>query len=299
MFMLGDNAYNTGTDTEYQRAVFDMYPAVLRNTFLWPTLGNHETAQSTTATSFPYLDIFSLPQNGEAGGVASGTEKYYSFDYANIHFVCLDSMTSGRTATTPMAQWLQNDLATTTQQWVIVFFHHPPYTKGSHDSDAESDLMQIRENLLPILEAGGVDLVLGGHSHCWERSFLIDGHYGFSGTLTETMKIDGGDGRPDGTGAYRKNSQGRGVVYNVAGNAGQATGGPLNHPAHFLSLNELGSLVIDGNSASSRLLFTSTISEPSRFNETTWAGWLRVPPRACPLLPTMEYTTPRSSSTFR
>ncbi|HMJ92332.1 MAG TPA: Ig-like domain-containing protein [Candidatus Acidoferrum sp.] len=246
--MLGDNAYDRGTDEEHQRAVFEMYPETLRNLFLWPTLGNHETSQSTTATSFPYLDIFTLPTQGEAGGVPSGTEKYYSFDYANIHFVCLDSMTSGRTATTPMANWLRDDLASTMQEWVIVFFHHPPYTKGSHNSDSENDLMQIRQNILPILEANGVDLVLGGHSHCYERSYLLNGHYGLSTTLSPSMKIDNGEGREDTTGAYQKNEQSEGVVYTVAGSSGQATGGSLNHPAHFVSLNELGSMIIDVSS---------------------------------------------------
>ena len=243
--MLGDNAYNSGTDTEHQRAVFDIYPATLRNLFLWPTIGNHETSQSFTAVDFPYLHIFSLPKNAEAGGLASGTEKYYSFDRANIHFICLDSMTSGRTTNTAMARWLVNDLAATAQEWIIVFFHHPPYTKGSHDSDAETELSDIRENILPILEANGVDLVLSGHSHSYERSFLLNGHYDLSATLTAGMKVDGGNGRVDGDGAYTKTANGVGTSYIVAGHAGQASGGPLNHPAHFLSLNELGSLIID------------------------------------------------------
>jgi hypothetical protein len=245
--MLGDNAYNSGTDVEHQRAIFDMYPTTLRNLFLWPTIGNHETSQSFTATDFPYLHIFSLPKEGEAGGVPSGTEKYYSFDYGNIHFVCLDSMTSGRSATNAMGLWLQSDLAAATAEWIVVFFHHPPYTKGNHDSDRESELIELRENLLPILETNGVDLVLCGHSHAWERSYLLNGHYGLSSTLTEAMKIDGGDGREDGDGAYRKNQEGQGVVYTVTGNAGQVTGGSLDHVAHFLSLNELGTMVIDIN----------------------------------------------------
>jgi hypothetical protein len=245
--MLGDNAYNTGLDTEYQAAVFDMYPTVLRNTPLWSTIGNHETAQQTTLSSFSYLDNFTLPQAGEAGGVASGTERYYSFDYANIHFICLDAMTSGRTADTPMFDWVRADLEATTQEWIIAFWHHPPYTKGSHDSDAESDLIQIRQNWLPVLESYGVDLVLCGHSHCYERSFPLKGHYGFSTSLTAAMKLDAGDGRTNSNGAYLKSS-GDGAVYVVAGSSGQATGGSLNHPAMFLSLNELGSLVIDVNS---------------------------------------------------
>ena len=244
--MLGDNAYNSGTDTEYQAAVFDMYPETLRNYFLWPVLGNHETSQSTSTTiNYPYLDIFSTPRNGEAGGVPSGNPKYYSFDYANVHFVALDSMTSGRATNSPMVLWLQDDLAATTQDWTIVYFHHSLYTKGTHDSDSEADLVQMRQNFNPILEANGVDLVLMGHSHVYERSYLLDGHYGLSSTLTPSMKIDGGDGRLDGTGAYRKSGEGRGVVYSIVGNSGQALGGPLNHPAHFISINLLGSLLVD------------------------------------------------------
>ena len=49
-----------------------------------------------------------------------------------------------------------------------------------------------------------MDLVLTGHSHSYERSFLIDGHYGTSSTFTASMKIDGGDGRIDGDGEYQK-----------------------------------------------------------------------------------------------
>ena len=44
--MFGDNAYENGTDSEYQAAVFDMYPTMLRQSVLWPALGNHDTAQS-------------------------------------------------------------------------------------------------------------------------------------------------------------------------------------------------------------------------------------------------------------
>ncbi len=54
----------------------------------------------------------------------------------------------------------------------------------------------MRANALPILEANGVDLVLNGHSHSYERSKLIGGHYGSSWTLTPAMIKDGGSGRP-------------------------------------------------------------------------------------------------------
>jgi hypothetical protein len=250
--MLGDNAYENGTDSEYQVAVFDLYPTILRQSVLWPTIGNHDTAQSSNPpASLPYFAMFTLPTNAEAGGMASGTEKYYSFDYGNIHFICLDSMTSDRSLTGPMATWLRADLASSTRQWTIAFWHHPAYSKGSHNSDTESNLVQMRQNFLPILEEAGVDLVLAGHSHSYERSFLIDGHYGLSSTFTNAMKLDGGSGRADETGAYSKTTLGpgshEGAVYAVAGSSGQISGGTLNHPAMFISLNNLGSMILDVN----------------------------------------------------
>jgi putative transposon-encoded protein len=248
--MLGDNAYNTGTDAEYQDAVFGSqngYAALLRRTCVWPTIGNHDTAQAMNWSSIPYYNMFSLPTAGQAGGMASGTPDYYSFDYGNIHFICLDSMRAGdRARTSAQAVWLRADLAATAAKWIIAFWHHPPYSKGSHDSDTETELREMRENFLPILEAGGVDLVLSGHSHSYERSFLLNGHYGLSGTLTSAMKKDAGNGRLDGTGAYSKSpGANRGAVYIVAGSSGQASGGRLNHPAMMVSLNRLGSLVVD------------------------------------------------------
>ena len=213
--MLGDNAYNNGTDTEHQAAVFDMYPTTLRNHFLWPVLGNHEVNAGSPGgtagnfnTHFPYLDIFNTPRNGEAGGVPSGSPKYYSADYGNIHLVGLDSMTSSHDTNGVMAEWLKNDLAANTQTWTIVYFHHPPYTKGSHNSDTEQDLVRMRQNFNPIFEANNVDLVLAGHSHCYERSYLLSGHYGLSTTFNINTMTAGGDsngsgnGREDGGGAY-------------------------------------------------------------------------------------------------
>jgi len=250
MLMLGDNAYQNGTDAQYQAAVFDMYPGFLRNTVLWPTLGNHDGATANSATqSGPYYDIFSLPRNAEAGGLASGTEAYYSFDYGNIHFICLESFETSRLPGAAMMTWLQADALATTRQWTVAFWHHPPYSKGSHNSDTEVELVEMREHALPILEAAGVDLVLTGHSHSYERSFLIDGHYDVSTTFMETMKKDGGDGIVGGDGAYKKPSPGpaahEGSVHVVAGSSGQTSGGTLDHPAMFLSLNRLGSVVLD------------------------------------------------------
>ena len=253
--MLGDNAYPNGTDAEYQAAVFDMYPSVLRNTPLWPTMGNHDgiSSASEPAPAGPYYNMFTLPAGGESGGSVSGTESYYSFDHGNVHFICLNSENEDRSIDGAMIGWLEQDLANTMADWIIAFWHHPPYSKGSHDSDSLTDsggrMIEMRQRVLPILEDWGVDLVLAGHSHNYERSFLIDGHYGFSSTFNQGMKKDGGNGRPSGDGAYEKPSIGlgahEGAVYVVSGTSGETSSGALNHPAMFLSLNVLGSLVLD------------------------------------------------------
>ena len=111
-----------------------MYPEYLRTAPLWPALGNHDARTASSITqSGVYYSIFTLPTRGQSGGVASGTEAYYAFDHANIHFVCLDSHDSDRSASGAMMQWLKADLANTTRDWIIAYFHHPTYTKGTHE----------------------------------------------------------------------------------------------------------------------------------------------------------------------
>jgi PKD repeat protein len=253
MMMLGDNAYNDGTDPEYQEAVFETYPELLRQLPLWSTLGNHDghSADSNGETG-PYYEIFDLPRAAEVGGYPSGTEAYHSWDYGNIHFINLESYETDRSVGGAMLNWLEADLMMNDKPWVIAIWHHPPYTKGSHDSDTETELVQMRQNALPILEAWGVDLVMSGHSHSYERSYLLDGHYGISDTLnTITEVLDGGNGNASGDGAYEKPptvaAENYGAVYAVAGSSGKVSAlkPDAPHEAMYVTLTELGSLVVD------------------------------------------------------
>lgn len=255
MLFLGDNAYNDGTDLQYQNAIFEnMYEEKLQNTVAWSCLGNHDgySASSGSQTG-PYYDIFTFPTGGESGGIASGTEAYYSFDFGNVHFIILDSYDSDRSIGGAMYNWCLNDIQTTTAKWIVAMWHHPPYTKGSHDSDTEGNLIQIRERFLPILEDNGVDLVLSGHSHSYERSYYLNGHYGNSNTFnsaTHTVGDNGfGDGQLAGDGAYKRAingiGQGKGTVYITTGSAGKTSSGDLNHNAMHYSVSELGSCVLE------------------------------------------------------
>lgn len=261
---LGDNAYNDGTDSEYQTKVFDEYPRQFKKWVTWPTSGNHDlhTANSANQTG-PYYDNFTMPTQGEAGGEPSSTEAYYSFNYANIHFVCLESYDAAyRSPTGAMANWLHDDLSTNTQTFTIVYFHHPPYSKGSHNSDTESELIGMRENINPILETYKVDLVLAGHSHSYERSMMLHGHFGNSNSFNAaTMTTDAGSGTfPN---SYVKNAPDyNGTVYIVCGTSGYAgaTQSDWPHEAMYdYTVNHFGSLVIDvqGNQLNCKYL-TST-----------------------------------------
>lgn len=243
---LGDIAYRSGTNDQFQLALFDTFADIIANTSLWPVYGNHDERRWT------YFRIFDLPENAEAGGVASGTENYYAIDYSNIHFVMLDSQESDRSANGEMANWLKKDLAQNTKLWLIVAFHHPPYSKGSHDSDDAGDsrgrMRDMRENILPILEKAGVDLVLSGHSHMYERSYLLDCAYGESDKFSSDNIVSNGiNGKHQNYLKPLLLKESQGAVYVVAGSSSRVDQGPLDHPAHHVGLLEAGSVVIDVN----------------------------------------------------
>jgi hypothetical protein len=247
----GDMAYGTGRDVEFQSRFFESYETTLRNKVCWPTMGNHEGYTSKGSTGVgPYYDAYVVPTRAESGGVASGTEAYYSFNHGNIHFICLDSHDLDRKPGGAMAKWLKADLEKAKADWLIAFWHHPPYTKGSHDSDKEKDLIEMRHYIMPIIEAGGVDLVLTGHSHVYERSMLTDGAYSTNATVSENVILDDGDGDPNGDGPYRKSAglhAHEGTVQVVTGNAGADISRSGTVPIMRKTIVEHGSVLVDVN----------------------------------------------------
>lgn len=245
---VGDMAYSKGTDAEFQTNFFDVYQPTIRNTVCWASMGNHEGQTSKGLLGIgPYYDAYICPKRAEAGGLPSTTEAFYSFDFANIHFVCLDSHDLDRKPAGIMAQWLRADLEKANTDWIVAYWHHPPYTKGSHDSDKEEALIEMRELIMPIIEAGGVDLVLTGHSHIYERSMLIDGAYQ-TPTTADGVVLDDGDGDPNGDGPYRK-SKGlhahQGTVQVVTGNGGAKVTRLGTSPVMKRVIVEYGSVLLD------------------------------------------------------
>ncbi len=201
-----------------------------------------------------------MPTEGEAGGVPSHTQAFYSFDIGNIHFLSLDSygkeQNSYRLYDTigPQVQWIKKDLAANKNKgWVIAFWHHPPYTMGSHNSDEEEELVKIRENFIGIIERAGVDVVLNGHSHGYERSRLIQGHYGMEKTFdAKKHNLSSSSGKNDGTensAPYTKTvKNNKGTVYVLSGSAGKLGGKQAEYPhnaMYFSDADHGGSCVLD------------------------------------------------------
>lgn len=242
LLVTGDLAYTSGSNPQYQDNFFTPYQRWLATVPIWPTYGNHD------ARRFAFFKIFSLPANAESGGIPSGSEHYYSFDYGQVHTVVLDSESTSLRSSGAMYQWLARDLQASQQPWLVAMFHHPPYTKGSHDSDRRRDswgrMADMREIYLPLLEQHGVDLVLSGHSHMYERTKFLDCHYGTSDTLkTDMIVSQDPQGNYIKRGALRAAHQG--AVYAVVGASAKLDDGPLNHAAMAVSRHEKGALIID------------------------------------------------------
>lgn len=261
--LMGDNAYSDGTDAEFQLKFFNIYKNdLLKHVPLYPVPGNHDyhdfvSASVNDQNKMAYFQNFTVPQNGELGGVPSSTESYYSFDIGNVHFLALDSYgpdNNGMHIYDQMGEqtaWVIKDLKANKKKWVVAYWHHPPYTKGSHDSDTETLLVNIRENFLKNIEYFGVDLVLNGHSHVYERTKLISGYFGKEVDFNaKKYEISSSSAKFDGSmnsDPYIKSStNNKGTVYVVSGSAG-AFGGQKEtypHDAMVYSNNSVGGAVI-------------------------------------------------------
>lgn len=138
--------------------------------------GNHEGKTSNET----YKSVFALPDNGPE--IETLKESFYYFDHGICRVIVMDSsfLTDERRKNlgdkwehceAAVEKWLEETLADSEAVWNIVVTHHPPY--GFHDFDTTSP--QIRELWTPIMEEGGVDLVLCGHQHMYMRTNKIRG----------------------------------------------------------------------------------------------------------------------------
>jgi len=284
---LGDNAYQDGTDSNFDEKVFDSiwgYKKIFKHLPFAATSGNHDynsicpweqvgmCQTDPELHTGPYLTIIDPPTEGELGGVPSHRKIFYSFDYGDAHFTVLNSelgsltpaynwiglFNSDTSFTSPILEWLKADLAATTKKWKIVIWHQTPYSGqgGFTDQISQPFCIATRVHFNPIVEKYGVDLVLVGHDHNYQRSYLINGHYGNSTTFQPSMMINGSSGNPDLGEYYYKFTDGpmkdKGTVYVIEGNSSSSNDPTpaISHPAIYWGeacADCWGSFIVDIN----------------------------------------------------
>jgi len=159
---LGDNAYEDGTAADFRECYDPSWGKYKARTK--PAPGNHDYSVDETAigTAEGYFGYF-----GEAAG-DPGHKGYFSYNLGQWHLVSLNSNCAevGRCdSSSPQIRWLKADLAANEdKRCTLAYFHHPRFSSGEeHGSTPE-----VRP-LWDILYAAGVDIVLSGHEHNYER----------------------------------------------------------------------------------------------------------------------------------
>lgn len=150
LILAGDNAYDSGTLSEYNNKYNPQYGQFKSITY--PTPGNHEYRTSGAAGYFDYFGS----RAGERG------KGYYSFDVGDWHFVALNSEISHGTGST-QEQWLRRDLQANTKPCTAAYWHTPRFSRGDHGDNT---------GIQPLFQAlydNRADIVVTGHDHNYQR----------------------------------------------------------------------------------------------------------------------------------
>ncbi len=180
---------DTGSSSTQWDNWFDYGKNLIDKTLIFHAQGNHDVASATY-----YQNIFELPKNN-----TPATELYYSVDYGDAIFICLNSETPGDTT---QYTWLKNTLAANvSKKWKIISFHKPFYTVGPHAGEMNS----YWNTWFKAFDDYGVDLILTGHDHLYERFKPINRNvsttnavatYGSGPTEGRCQVVCGGAGAP-------------------------------------------------------------------------------------------------------
>jgi predicted phosphodiesterase len=153
--MMGDNIYGGHKPKDFERKFETPYKPLLDDGVkFYACLGNHDNSDETLYKPFN--------MNGQ---------RYYTFKKGDVQFFVLDSNYMDAT----QLDWIQQQLSASSAKWKIAYFHHPLYSDGRfHGSDVD-----LRKELMPIFEKYGMNVVLSGHDHVYERFKPEEGIYFF------------------------------------------------------------------------------------------------------------------------
>ena len=255
----GDNVYEAGLNSQYERNFFPVYNSdktgpevgapLLRSVPFYTVMANHDIPHRD-ANRHPIVDFdkdpdalayytaMHLPRNGptpqhptptqgtshkneflHCAGNRFPTMANYSFDYGDAHFLCLDSNLYIDPTNQALQRWIEQDLKSSNALWKFVVWHHPSFNIGDQHYDQQH--MRV---LSPLLERCGVDFVLHGHEHNYQRTrpFRFAPY-----ALDKARRIGERDRRTPGTFRVdrafdgRKNTRADGIIYIVTGAGGR------------------------------------------------------------------------------
>jgi len=255
VLMTGDNVYRSGLENEYRKNFFPYYNAQSSNNSIgaplmstipfYMLLGNHDVYGAEfdkTPDGLAYFYYNDLPLNGPVSpyvikpvgndallkafrsntGSRFPRMSNFSFDYGNVHIACLDANPHANPLDPTFVQWLAEDMKNSKADWKIVAYHHPAF----NSSKAHYDYQTMRL-LSPILEELGIDLVLTGHVHNYQRTLPLK--FEPKKDKTGTQYVISDEGRVDGKFTLDEsydgvtNTKPKGIIYIVTG----AGGAPL------------------------------------------------------------------------
>jgi tartrate-resistant acid phosphatase type 5 len=169
----GDNIYGWGVwpillgsgdrDSHWRKRFFVPYEEILRRVPFYPTLGNHDCAESESRGDLEvYLDNFFFPDNRPA--------QHYKFTYGNlVEFFALDTTTCALSGddmpnyleSGEQFQWMRAAIPASKAAWKLAYFHHPPFTAGpEHDP-----FLDKIGHFVKLFRESGVQAVFNGHEH--------------------------------------------------------------------------------------------------------------------------------------
>lgn len=255
VFIAGDIVYTRGRISEYRQKFFPYYNSdeapLARSILFVAAPGNHDALNrdlGSAPDALAYFYYWAQPLNGprhasfdaltgpeaaqtafrEAAGENFPRMLNFSFDYGNSHWLVLDSNPYANWTDPALRKWIADDLASTTATWKFVGFHHP----GFNSSRAHRDEQQTRV-LSDVFEAGGVDVVIAGHVHNYQRSYPLTFH---ADAASFPLRQVSGEWRLDKSYDSEKNTHPKGIIYLVTGGGGAGLYDPSQNddPASWL-----------------------------------------------------------------
>jgi predicted phosphodiesterase len=210
VLMPGDNLYGSERPSDYRRKFEEPFKALLdADVKFYAVLGNHDQPDQR------FYKQFNM-----------GGERYYTFKQGQVRFFGLDS-----TYMSPeQIEWLEKELKSSNEKWKIAFFHHPLYSSGGRHGPE----LKLRSVLEPLFVKYGVDAVIAGHEHFYERIKPQHGIYYF--TSGAAGKLRKGNVRKSDITAASFDRDRSFMLIEIAGDT-----------LHFQSISRLGASVDHGS----------------------------------------------------